>query len=139
MEAPDDFYVELPSNSSNNIFPDNTHANYKVKLARPLMLTEDYEVALMEAFFLKNWHNIVREDGNISVTSNGVAWEFTIESDLYEKPKQLINAINQTFFRIVSPHVHAQLHETVSNIPKKIAILQKEKANILTTLPTLEK
>ena len=53
MEAPDDFYVELPSNSSNNIFPDNTHANYKVKLARPLMLTEDYEVALVEVFFLK--------------------------------------------------------------------------------------
>ena len=53
MEAPDDFYIELPSNSSNNIFQDNTHANYKVKLAHPLMLTEDYEVALVEAFFLK--------------------------------------------------------------------------------------
>ena len=80
----------------------------------------------------------MREDGNISVTFNGVAREFTIESDLCEKPKQVINAINQTFLGIVSSHVHAQLRETVSNIPIKIAILQKEKANILTTLPTLD-
>ena len=41
MEAPDDFYIELFSNSSIEIFPDNTYANFKVKLAHPLMLKED--------------------------------------------------------------------------------------------------
>ena len=69
----------------------------------------------------------MREDINISVTSNGVVREFTIESDLYEKPKQLINAINQTFLGIVSPHVHAQLRETVSNIPKKLPFFKRRK------------
>ena len=44
-------YVVLPSNSSMEYFPDNTLANFKVKLARPLILEGQYEVGLVEIIY----------------------------------------------------------------------------------------
>ena len=67
MEAPDDLYVELPSNINAKLFPNNTHANYHVSLARHLVLSSDYEVALVETFFLRNWYNIMQGNGEIQV------------------------------------------------------------------------
>ena len=115
MEAPDDFYIELPSNSSIEIFPANTHANYKVKLARPLMLKDDYEVALVEAFFLNNWHNIIKDDGKLTISSRGVVHEFVIDSGLYEKPHQLIEVMNRKIIGMLSPTALAQLKENVNS------------------------
>ena len=44
-------YVVLPSNSSMEYYPDNTLANFKVKLGRPLVLSTPYEVALVEMIY----------------------------------------------------------------------------------------
>ena len=44
-------YVVLPSNSSTDYFPDNTLANFKVKLGKPLVLDGQYEVALVELIY----------------------------------------------------------------------------------------
>ena len=139
MEAPDDFYIELPSNSSNALFPDNTHANYKVKLARPLMLNADYEVALVEAFFLKNWQNLVKNDGRLTISSRGIIHEFIIESGLYEKSQQLIESINRNILCILSPTAHAQLRENVNIVFNIINELQVKKTDLLEAIPHLEK
>ena len=37
-------YVVVPSNSSLEYYPDNTLANFKVKLGKPLVLEGEYEV-----------------------------------------------------------------------------------------------
>ena len=44
-------YVILPSNSSMNYFPDNTLANFRVKLGKPLKFTTNFEVALVEIIY----------------------------------------------------------------------------------------
>ena len=44
-------YVVLPSNSSLEYYPNNTLANYKVKLAKPLELDGQHEVALVEMIY----------------------------------------------------------------------------------------
>ena len=44
-------HVVLPSNSSMDYFPDNSLANYKVKLSKPLLLQGRYEVALVEIIY----------------------------------------------------------------------------------------
>ena len=139
MQAHDDFYVELPSNSSNNIFTDNTHSNYKVKLAHPLMLDDDYEVALVEAFFLKNWLNIVNDDGKFSIFTMVVVHEFVVESGLYENSHQLIEAINRKILGILSPTALAQLRENVYIIFIIINRLQVGKTEFLEVIPSLEK
>ena len=45
------FYLTLASNSSLEYFPDNTVANFKVKLAEPIELTWEWEVALAEIHY----------------------------------------------------------------------------------------
>ena len=45
------FYVTLPSNSSMNVFPNNTKSNYTTLLSKALQLNGDYEVALTNISF----------------------------------------------------------------------------------------
>ena len=51
------FYITLPSDSSMNVFPNNTVAHYTTKLAQRIHLDGDYEVALTECIYPKNWVN----------------------------------------------------------------------------------
>ena len=43
-----DFYVSLPSNSSQPFFPENKASSYKTKLAREIRLEGQWEVGLTE-------------------------------------------------------------------------------------------
>ena len=52
------FYLWLPSNSSSEVFPQNTLAEYQVRLPNWIQLSGDWEVALTEIQCKKNWHNI---------------------------------------------------------------------------------
>lgn len=49
-------YVTLPSNSSMNYFPNNTLQTFTVKLETNLDLQTDYEIALCEIMYPKNWN-----------------------------------------------------------------------------------
>src|SRR5207253_5977959 len=51
----DEFWLTLPSNSSMDIYPQNTLQNYTTKLTKPLNLTENYEVALAQITFPNNF------------------------------------------------------------------------------------
>lgn len=42
------FFLWLPSNSSMDVFPDNTLTEYRVKLPQPIKLLDDWEVAVTE-------------------------------------------------------------------------------------------
>lgn len=52
------FYLTCPSNSSMDLYPDNTLSNFKVKLNTTLELIGDYEVGLAEIQYPLSWHNI---------------------------------------------------------------------------------
>lgn len=49
------FYVTLPSNSSMDLFPNNTISNFSVALKEPIRLEKNYEVALVEITYKHSW------------------------------------------------------------------------------------
>jgi len=52
------FYLTLPSNSSEKYYPDNTLTHYITKLHNDVSLTGDWEVALVDIMYPRNWYNI---------------------------------------------------------------------------------
>ena len=67
MQAPDSFYVVPPSNSCAAFYPGDTSSNYTVKLAKTIIVNEDYEVALVETFFQRNWYNVTSKDCTVKI------------------------------------------------------------------------
>ena len=61
------FYITLPSNSSQSDFPDNTLTHYTTRLKNSLRLNGNYEVALAQIIFPKNWK--YRKDGLVTITT----------------------------------------------------------------------
>src|SRR3989442_1407967 len=52
------FYLTLPSNSSEKYYPDNTLAHFTTKLHNDVTLTGEWEVALAEIMYPRNWYNV---------------------------------------------------------------------------------
>ena len=52
------FYLTLPSNACKERFPRNECGSYKIKLAHPIRLKHNYEVALVEMQFTKSWYTL---------------------------------------------------------------------------------
>ncbi len=61
-----EFYITLPSNSSEEFYPNNTISEFRTKLPQALALPENWEVGLCELIFPANWYNVVK--GGNSVT-----------------------------------------------------------------------
>ena len=59
------FYITLPSDGSKNIFPSNTAANFKTRLATPISLVGEWDVALYEIHYKRLWNAIVPIDAEI--------------------------------------------------------------------------
>ena len=49
------FYVTLPSNSSMDLYPQNTISAFTVSLKEPIRLETNYEVALVEMTYKHSW------------------------------------------------------------------------------------
>lgn len=49
------FYVTLPSNSSMDLYPDNTMTEFTILLKEPIKLDVQYEVALVELTYKHSW------------------------------------------------------------------------------------
>ncbi|CAF1137833.1 unnamed protein product [Brachionus calyciflorus] len=49
------FYVTLPSNSSMDLYPENTMTDFSVLLKEPIRLDVQYEVALVELTYKHSW------------------------------------------------------------------------------------
>ena len=60
-------YTVLSSNSSMDVYPDNTLANFKVKLARPIQLRGEYEVGLVEIIYPNKSLNVQENDAAIVI------------------------------------------------------------------------
>lgn len=63
------FHVVLPSNSSMNLFPQNSLADFRVRLSKPIVLEEQYEVALEEVVYQQIMHDFEANEADISVFS----------------------------------------------------------------------
>ncbi|KAJ8048251.1 hypothetical protein HOLleu_00494 [Holothuria leucospilota] len=67
------FYVTLPSNSSPEVYPDNTLTHFRVKLPQPITLEGQWEVGLAEIVYPHQWYNL-DEESTYSYTGNGEQW-----------------------------------------------------------------
>ena len=65
------FYLTLPSNSSMEYFSANTLTNFKTKLAQPVELLGDWEVALAELQYPRSWYNLQNLSNHIYQDSGG--------------------------------------------------------------------
>src|SRR5271154_4801752 len=52
------FYVNLPSNTNMDIYPDNTLAKYKTQLFKPIVLDRAYEVSIVSLQYPLSFTNI---------------------------------------------------------------------------------
>ena len=85
------FYVTLPNNSSKTDFPDNTLTHYRTTLKNPLRLNGNYEAALAQILFPKNWK--YRPDGRIlAQTPDGVI-EVVVEFNVWESLNLLLTQL----------------------------------------------
>ena len=55
------FYLTLPSNSSQEYFPDNTLTDFITKLPSTIELTNEWEVGLAEIMFPRSWYTIPKD------------------------------------------------------------------------------
>src|SRR5437867_2673758 len=52
------FYLTLPSNSSQEYFPDNTKTEFRTKLSSTIELSNEWEVGLAEIMFPRSWYTV---------------------------------------------------------------------------------
>ena len=89
------FYVTLPSNSSRDVFPNNTMTKFSTKLKNAIRLEGSYEVALVELMYPVSWK--YRLDGAIIVKYNDITVSCEIKFYAYETLSELVAGINEYF------------------------------------------
>lgn len=90
----DGFVVELPSNASLDVFPQNTLTNFTTKLSQPLPLDgKMWSVGLMGMQYSQSWHNLT--NAYIRIKQEGGDYRhFPLEDGFYETVNELIEKIH---------------------------------------------
>src|SRR5688572_10976103 len=80
------FYLTLPSNSSQEFFPDNTLTEFTTKLPSTIGLTNEWEVGLAEITFPRSWYTIPKN--GLTITADyrvcNMDWKVDVRSKLEE-------------------------------------------------------
>ena len=103
------FYVTLPSDGSKDIFPDNTTANFKTRLATPISLVGDWDVSLYEIHYKRLWYTINTIDAEITYEVKPAEGESTIYraflyQGYYPTIEEVIQALNYIFLNLKNTH-----------------------------------
>ena len=88
------WYLVLPSNSSLNVYPNNTVASYQTKLQTPVSLDGEWECALFELEYTRSWQNIEVGDSLVHFTyqkkdESHYTHTFTIPPGFYETTEEI--------------------------------------------------
>ena len=136
----DQFYITLPSNSSEAFYPENTISQFRTKLHRAIELPENWEVGLCELIFPANWYNVVKGGNNVTVRKaapkniippkrHGAVLPGTyttteqLIAGLQTKVKQLLGGDQGAFF-YENGRVKIELPDGVSRINLGIQLMQ---------------
>lgn len=89
------FYITLPSNSSQDFFPDNKLHSFKVKLHKPLPVSEGkWEVGLTEIMFPKSWYNLTDAWIIIKSGNDSLLVQRNVQDGYYPSVKELIHCLH---------------------------------------------
>lgn len=72
------FYLTLPSNVNQTLFPDNSLASYVTKLPNPIQLEGSWEVALVEVLYTSSFYNVLKEFNELSTPKTGLILSETV-------------------------------------------------------------
>ncbi len=126
------FYITLPSNSSESFYPENTISEFRTKLPQALEFQDKWEVGLCELIFPANWYNVVKGGNNVtfrrqpgkittprdiqSITVQGVFPDInSLVAELRNQVKRVVQGSHGAFF-YENRNVKIDLPERVSKI-----------------------
>jgi hypothetical protein len=112
------FHIVLPSKVKDANHVENTHAMYRTRLARPLVMEGgEWEVALVEFQYSNTWDNVTHGEINVKKRElNGVESEFTMQIG-----KGRYSNIAEIVERALSVLDSFDLNERVSLVYNRIA------------------
>ena len=129
----DEFYVNLFSNASLDIFHDNSLSKFKVQLSQPIILNEPYEVALEEL-------NFPFSIKNVTSPSNELYLVRPTDVGKVEGSKQLLIQPKRDFIALVKSALRELFGPKTSFERKgKCYSLSFQRNNALRMSPTLSK
>ncbi len=121
------FYLHLPSNSSMDIFPENTLSEYRVQLPQLVQVSEDWEVAMVEIQYPHTW-NTVHEGfwSRIYVTeySSGQpnnARMIEIPAGHYNSIEAIVETANE-LFQSLEPPFKNKFRLTYDKLSRKVTV-----------------
>lgn len=89
------FYLTLPSNSSQELFTQNTLSQFTTQLAQPVNLKGYWEVGLSEIQYPHTWYNMGPNDGWIKVSDDKGVQTVKLTAGQYNTPEQLMLGLNK--------------------------------------------
>ena len=100
------FYLTLPSNSSQQFFPENTMTEFTTKLSSTIELANEWEVGLAEIMFPRSWYTIPHDGLEIDVDCGNC-----IDTQLYrikeQKSLRCMTNIKMNIIRIKGGHYNS--------------------------------
>lgn len=108
------FYLTLPSNSSEKYYPNNTLTHFFTKLHNDIALSGEWEVALADIMYPRNWYNVNEQSMRISCgsctkvvpdfppeddTSPSYDVHVSIPSGYYNSVSELVDVLNSSITR----------------------------------------
>ena len=110
-----DFYPVLPSNSSMDIHPNNTLAQYITNLPRRISLHGEWECGLTEIHYPHDWYNV--RNARMVVDHDECMHTMYLDDGYYDSPETLVVALNldkvsrvKFSYDSVTQRVRAHLH-----------------------------
>jgi hypothetical protein len=122
------FFLTLPSNSSMNLFPDNTLTHYYTQLAQSIHLEGTWECGLSEIFYPRSWYNVTKGSNTLYLMRpnkvNGLAqwYKTTLPSGFYTSGAELVNVLNE----IIENQLKAPLRFSYEKHSEKITVILEE-------------
>ena len=87
-----DFYLVLPSNSSMDVHPNNTLAQYITNLPRRISLYGEWECGLTEIHYPHDWYNV--RNARMVVEHEESVHNVFLDDGYYDSPETLVEALN---------------------------------------------
>ncbi|XP_015786571.1 putative leucine-rich repeat-containing protein DDB_G0290503 [Tetranychus urticae] len=118
---PEEYFIEVVSNSSMEIFPENTLSKFSNKLSRPIDLVGEWVVGIQEIFYPTDISVTARTTSLQLLSSNSsktMAVEFTLKAtdDLNTVIKKINNAIKAAYASTASKKVKRDTLQAFHNL-----------------------
>jgi len=125
----DQFYITLPSNSSEKYYGKQPMHNYKTMLSMPLKLNpQEWEVGLAELIFPHSWKNITVGKFRMKMLKDN-KWsneEVEIPEALYSSQQQLVDTLNEYKSYVLGPEQKSRILFTYNPILNKMVTFVSE-------------